>query len=87
MSKIMKDKKQTQDYIEKVYKIKTKTFDESDACGIGIGFLAEQNVSKVIVEAKKKPLLKKRSKKMNKVTMKKSLPSTGLFKLKKEKGI
>ena len=78
------DKKQTQDYIEKVYKIKTKTFDESDACGIGIGFLAEQNVSKVIVEAKKKPLLKKRSKKMNKITMKKSLPSTCLFKPKKD---
>lgn len=78
------DKKQTQDYIERIYKIKTETFDQSDAIGIGIGFLAEQNIPEALKFKAKKPLLKKRSKKMNKVTTKKSLPSTGLFKPKKD---
>lgn len=36
-------KEQTKDFLEKIYKIKTDTTDESDAVGIGIAFLAEFN--------------------------------------------
>ena len=81
-------KEKTKDFLERVRGIKTKTFDESDAVGIAIGWMAEEKYKTTIEKmGVKMPLPKKRSKKMNKITMKKSLPSTCLFKLKKEKGI
>jgi Holliday junction resolvasome RuvABC endonuclease subunit len=81
-------KEKTKDFLERVRGIKTKTFDESDAIGIAIGWIAEEKYKTTIGKYEAKmPLPKKRSKKMNKVTMKKSFASTCLFKPKKDKEI
>lgn len=60
-------KEQTQDFLRRVRGIKTETTDESDAVGVGLGFMAEQNIPDILKTSSKRPLGTKRNKKVRKV--------------------
>lgn len=60
-------KEQTQDFLEKIRGIKTQTTDESDAVGVGLGWIAERNIPEILKTRAKRPLGTKRNKKVRKV--------------------